>query len=229
MTYKVAVVEDDKLISALIQSNLRKKGYQALCFSDAESLIDRLEGESFDLIVLDIRLPGISGIEALEDLRKKQMDIPVLMLTVTSAVHNKILALNLGADDYLVKPFHMDELLARVKVLLHRSHGKRSLPASHILVINGYRINLENRICESRTGEVSLSQKEAALLAFFSQHPSETLSRTDILEEVWGMDVFPTPRTIDNFVHKFRRLFEKNPKKPKHFLTVRHQGYRFES
>lgn len=228
MEYKIAVVEDDELILNMVKLNLEKSGYKAYCFSDGETMMGRAGQEAFDLVILDIMLPGMSGVDVLRELRGTRYHGPVLMLTARSGVRDKVTALNIGADDYLVKPFNMQELLARVHALLRRSHGKRSIPANSILIIDNFKINLDTRKCESNRGEVVLSEKEVKLLAFFSQHAGQTLRRSDILEEVWGMDVFPTPRTVDNFVLKFRKLFENNPEAPRHFISVRNQGYRFE-
>lgn len=228
MEFKIAVVEDNELIANMIKLNLEQNGYGVLHFPDGESLLRRTGRELFDLVVLDILLPGISGLEVLDELRKTNFDAPVLMLTVETNVQNKIRALNSGADDYLVKPFNMEELLARARALIRRSHGKRSIPSSQILVINNHKINLSTRGCESNMGEAVLSEREAKLLSYFSLNPGQTLRRADILEEVWGMDVSPTPRTVDNFVLKFRKLFESNPEHPQHFISVRNKGYRFE-
>jgi two-component system, OmpR family, alkaline phosphatase synthesis response regulator PhoP len=230
MKCKIAVVEDDELIRHMVRINLEKQDFQVYCFSSAESLLERVGDESFDLFILDILLPGISGLTLLAKLREDSLYTyaPVLMLTVQSQVERKIAALDRGADDYLVKPFNMDELLARVKALIRRSQGKRSIPANRLLMINHYQIDLSTRVCRSNRGEIVLSEKEINLLEYFSRHPGETLRRADILEEVWGMDVSPTPRTIDNFILKFRKLFESNPENPKNFISVRNQGYRFE-
>jgi two-component system alkaline phosphatase synthesis response regulator PhoP len=229
MEYKIAVVEDDELILNMVKLNLEKSGYAVHCFTGGESMLDRAGQETFDLVILDIMLPGMSGVEVLQALREGRYDGPVLMLTARSGVKDKITALNNGADDYLVKPFNMQELLARVRALLRRSQGKRSIPANQILIIDNYKINLDTRKCESNRGEVVLSEKEVKLLSFFSRNAGQTLRRSDILEEVWGMDVFPTPRTVDNFVLKFRKLFETNPESPRHFISVRNKGYRFEN
>jgi len=228
MEFKIAVVEDNELIANMIELNLEQNGYVVRHFPDGESLLRQTGRELFDLVVLDILLPGISGLDVLAKLRKTKFDAPVLMLTVETNVQNKIKALNSGADDYLVKPFNMEELLARARALIRRSHGKRSVPSSQVLVINDHKINLSTRVCESNMGEVVLSEKEARLLSYFSLRPGQTLRRADILEEVWGMDVSPTPRTVDNFVLKFRKLFEPNPEDPRHFISVRNKGYRFE-
>lgn len=229
MKYRLAIIEDNDLIRNMVTINLEKNGYEVASFSSAESILDHVGNDIYDLIILDIVLPGISGEEFLKIIRDQGDDTPVLMLTVKRDIPTRIKALNLGADDYIVKPFNMEELLARVKALIRRSLGKRRIPSSKVLIINGRKINTATRVCESNLGEVVLSEKELNLLRFLTEHSHETLSRADILEEVWGMDVAPTPRTIDNFILKFRKLFEDNPEKPKHFISVRNRGYRFES
>ena len=230
MKYKIAFLEDDELIQNMVTINLEQEGYQVHSFSTGESLLQDTDRELFDLFILDILLPDISGIDVLEELRESSIHghVPVLMLTVQQKTQDKIVALNSGADDYLCKPFNMEELLARVKALIRRSHGERTIPSSQLLIINGFRINLSTRECEANKGNIVLSEREIKLLAYFTRHPGQTMRRADILEEVWGMDVSPTPRTVDNFILKFRKLFESNPEKPRHFLSVRNEGYRFQ-
>ncbi len=152
----------------------------------------------------------------------------MLILTVKSDIPARLKAFDRGADDYMIKPFNLDELLARAKSLIRRSQAKRRIPSIKILIINGHRIDTSTRICESNLGRIVLSEKEVNLLLYLSKYSNETLSRADILEEVWGMDTAPTPRTIDNFILKFRKLFEDDPEDPHHFISVRNKGYRFE-
>jgi two-component system alkaline phosphatase synthesis response regulator PhoP len=226
--YKILVTEDEELIATMLRLNLEREGYETEVFRDAESALARLATERFDLILMDIMLPGISGEEALASLRKRGIATPVIMLTAKREVETKVAAFASGADDYLTKPFDMDELLARVQAIIRRSQGNRSLHSSRIISIGRFDVNLETRLAQTNEGTTTLSEKEANLLSVFAQSPGKTLSRADILEEVWGMDVDPTLRTIDNFVVKFRKLFEANPERPKHFITVRSIGYRFE-
>ncbi|MFC2156337.1 response regulator transcription factor [Acidobacteriota bacterium] len=228
MSNQIGVVEDDRLIRDMIILQLKHFGYRANGFSSAESFLASSGDNVFDLVILDLVLPGMSGEKMLEELRKKEDDTPVLMLTVKSDLPTRIKALNTGADDYVVKPFNMDELMARISALIRRSQGKRRIPASQILVINGFKVDIKTRISESNIGDVTLSEKEIRLLRFLSRNIGHSISRADILEEVWGMDVAPTPRTIDNFILKFRKLFEDDPEEPKHFFSVRSKGYRFE-
>ncbi len=228
MKKKIAIIEDDDLIRNMVKLNLEKLGYIVQDFASAEAALSLITEELFDVIILDVVLPGKSGFEFLREIRAEDNNTPVLMLTVQGEVTSRLKAFDSGVDDYMVKPFNMDELSARVKALIRRSQEERRVPAGEFLVINGFKINTLTRGCESRSGSVVLSEKEINLLIYLTEHQHEVLSRADILEEVWGMDVVPTPRTIDNFILKFRRLFEDNPEKPKHFFSVRSKGYRFE-
>jgi two-component system alkaline phosphatase synthesis response regulator PhoP len=228
MKHKIAIIEDDDLIRNMVQFHLEKKGFLVRSFVTAEAMRNETGREPFDLIVLDLVLPGLSGEDFLKTLREKGDDTPVLMLTAKEDIATRITSFNLGADDFMVKPFNMDELLARIKALIRRSQGKRRVPSNQIIIINGHPIDVDTRECSSQGETVILSEKEMNLLLFFTMHSHETVSRADILEEVWGMDVAPTPRTVDNFIVKFRRLFEDNPDEPKIFVSVRNRGYRFQ-
>jgi len=227
MTYKIAIIEDDELIRDMISFNLEKNGYAVEVFSSAEMTLAQTRNTLYDLIILDLVLPGISGQTFLEKIRKRGDNTPVLMLTVKSDLATRINALDSGADDFLLKPFSMDELQARVKALIRRSLSQRRVPSSQILIINGHEIDMSTRKCSSNIGTMVLSEKETNLLRFLVRHSNETLSRADILEEVWGMDVAPTPRTVDNFIVKLRKLFEDDPENPRLFESVRGEGYRF--
>jgi DNA-binding response OmpR family regulator len=220
----VAIVEDNDLIRSSIQFNLETGGDTVHPFSDAESFFRALPGSRFDLLILDILLPGESGIDVLKRVRELNLRLPVLMLTVKRDIDIKIKALEIGADDYLVKPFHMKELLLRSRALIRRTGDH---PWENRIIINGYAVDLATRSSESRRGPVTLSEKEVNLLQYFHRNPNLDLKREDILEEVWGMDVDPTPRTVDNFVLKFRKLYEDDPQNPAHFLTIRNRGYCF--
>ncbi len=227
MKNKIAIVEDDELIRDMIKVHLEKNGFEVECFSSSESFLNMPGDNIYDLIILDFILPGLSGEQLLMKIRGRGDDTPVLFLTVKDDIPTRIRAFHTGADDYVTKPFNLEVLLARSKALIRRSQGRRRIPSSRILVINNLKIDTTSRVCESNIGEVILSEKEMRLLVYLTQHSGESLSRADILEEVWGMDVVPTPRTVDNFILKFRKLFEDNPKQPRHFLSVRSKGYRF--
>ncbi|MCP4156610.1 MAG: response regulator transcription factor [bacterium] len=224
---KVLVVEDEELIRSTIKLNLKKEGYNVSSSSDSEGMMAALETDYFDLILLDIMMPGMSGDVALKTIREQGINTPVIMVTAKNDIGSKANAFDYGADDYISKPFDMIELLMRVKAVIRRSQGARVIPSNRIIQIGNFNVDLDNRTASTKEGEITLSEKETKLLFYFNTHHGETLKRVDILEEVWGMDVAPTPRTIDNFIVKFRRLFEEDPENSKHFISVRSKGYRF--
>jgi len=229
MDYRIAVVEDDELISSMVVLNLEKYGCKVSSYSEGEKFLTEMRVNNFDLLVLDIMLPGMSGIDLLKNIRGKNINIPVLMMTAKTDLQSKISSLNIGADDYIQKPFSMEELVARVGALIRRSRSERMIPSNRVMVINDFKVNLDSRECESNIGKVVLSEKEARFLEYLVTNSCELVRRADILEEVWGMDVSPTPRTVDNFILKFRKLFESDPVHPVHFISVRNRGYKFES
>ncbi len=229
MKYRLALIEDDRLLQEAIRLALEQASYSVDIYSEPNEFLNRYQqGDVYDLIILDLLLPQHSGTEILSYLRMTEDTTPVLVISVKQDVLTKVKHLHLGADDFLSKPFNLDELLARVKALLRRSLGKRRLPSSLKIKINGFEVDLEARTCQSNLGPTMLSEKEIKLLEFFVQFPNQTHSRADILEEIWGMDIAPSPRTVDNFILKFRKLFEDDPKNPKIFLLVRGIGYRFQ-
>lgn len=225
---RIAIVEDDELIRDMISFRLNKAGFLSASFPSAESFWNRPKDRGFDLIILDMILPGLGGQDLLAGLKKEGDSTPVLILTVKDGLKDRLSAFKGGADDYLIKPFNLDELEARALAIIRRSQGKRHLPSTGMLIFGGYRLNIATRVSESNLGRMQLSEKEVELLRFLAAHSRRTLSRADILEEVWGMEVVPTPRTVDNFILRFRKLYEKKPRRPRHFVSVRGQGYRYE-
>lgn len=225
---KIAVIEDDDFMRKMLQITLEKEGYSILSYKDAESFFSMPIKDEYDLIILDINLPGMSGGSALKQLRDEEIFIPVVMLTGLKNLDYKVETLMTGADDYIEKPIDHSELIARVQAVLRRSQGARMIPTETLIKIQGFTLNSETRESTSNLGNVILSEKEVNLLKFFLQNPQKTLSRAEILENVWGMDTYPTNRTVDNFILKFRKLFEIDPENPKNFLTVHSIGYRYE-
>ena len=149
------------------------------------------------------------------------------MLTARSDVGSKVRALDAGADDYLAKPFNVVEMVARVRALVRRSRAEREVPATQIVSFGAYRIDLDTREAETNSGTVVLGEKEVAMLALLVRADGAVLSRADIIEEVWGLDAFPVERTVDNYLVRLRKLFEPDPRSPRHILTVRGAGFRF--
>ena len=226
---KVLLVEDDELLGTTVRLNLESEGFEVDWVTRGDRAVERAEARRFDLVLLDIALPGLDGFGVLEALRADGSGVPVLMLTVRGEVEAKVRALEQGADDYLTKPFDMAELLARVKALLRRAQGERRIPAERIVMIGPHEVNLETREASTEQGKVVLSEREVAVLELLVRAGGQPLTRSDILDEAWGMDAFPTARTVDNFLMRLRKLFEEDPRHPRYILTVRGVGYRLES
>ena len=224
---RILLVEDEELIGRMVELNLRKEGFDVSWVKTGPEAERRAFSEPFDLMVLDAMLPGIIGFEIARRLRESQVTRPVLMLTALGQTADKVRGLEAGADDYLVKPFDLAELKARVRALMRRAQGERHVPSTHVVKFGAFEVNLETHEAMTREGRVTLSDKESRLVALFWRHRGETLSRADILEEVWGMNAFPTERTVDNVVVRLRKLFEEDPEEPRRILSVRGQGYRF--
>ena len=207
---KLLVIEDDRAIALGLRLNLRKEGHEVRMAQDGETGLRMALEPDVDLIVLDVMLPNRNGYDVLRELRRQGAQVPVLMLTAKGMEGDKILGLKLGADDYLAKPFGLGELLARVEALLRR----RPPPAEKSSV--------------SPFGPVEVSPQEFKVLRLFLQSGGRALSRDDILARCWGAEYEGTPRTVDNFVRSLRVKLEENAEEPRHFLTVRGHGYRFE-
>lgn len=227
MRMRILLAEDEELIGRMVELNLRHEGYEVTWVKNGTDAFARAFGEPWDLLILDVMLPGASGFQVAKDLREKEVTIPILMLTARGDTTSKVRGLDAGADDYVVKPFDMAELLARVRALIRRSQGSRHVPSTQVIRFGRYEVNLETLEATSNVGRIALTEKEAKLMALFARHRGETLSRADILEEVWGMDANPTERTIDNVIVRLRRYFEPDPEQPAYILSVRGQGYRF--
>ena len=187
-----------------------------------------LAAQDFQLAILDVMLPGGDGFALTRYARDLGVTAPILMLTARSDTTSKVRGLDAGADDYLPKPFDVNELLARVRALLRRASG-RPASAPPRLVFADYWVRFDTGQAFTNEGEVSLSDKELRLMEVFSANENRALTRTDLLEEVWGMDQFPTDRTVDNFILRLRKLFEPDPENPVHIVTLRGRGYLFRS
>jgi DNA-binding response OmpR family regulator len=223
---RVLVIEDERLVRDLVVLNLQHEGYVVSFEETFAGGARALAAQDFDLAIVDVMLPGGEGFQLVRDARDGGARQPMLMLTARSEVKAKVRGLDCGADDYLTKPFDVTELLARVRALLRRASGEVR-PAPSTLQLGDLWVRFDTGRALTTEGEVTLSDKELRLVELFSQNVDRVLSRADILEEVWGMDAFPTDRTIDNFIVRLRRLFERAPEAPVHFVTVRGRGYLF--
>ncbi len=226
---RILLVEDEISLQETIKLNLDLEGYKVNAVGDGKSALKAFKQERFDLIVLDVMLPEMDGFKVCEAIRLENKEIPILFLTAKNSSADKIAGLRLGADDYLTKPFNLEEMLLRVQVLLKRSGLSADVRESiNSYNLDGFQINFQNMMVVTPANKsVSLTKKENALLRLLIERKNEVVSRESILEIVWGYDVYPSTRTIDNFIVTFRKMFEKDPSDPKHFFSVRGVGYKF--
>ena len=222
---RVLLIEDDPAIVAGLQLNLSLEGYEVLTAADGESGYRLALDKAPDLILLDIMLPGVNGLEVLRRMRKVDADVPVLILTARGEEADKVLGLTLGADDYISKPFNLGELRARINASLRRQR----LRATGQLVreFGDVRVDLDRHQVRRAGKDIAMTAREFALLAYFLRNPERALTRDTLLSEVWRTD-YLSQRTIDNFIGRLRAKFEPDPDQPRYFLTVRGVGYRFE-
>ena len=220
----ILVIEDDTALREGLMLNLRLEGYQVLSAADGEEGMRRAFDARPDLIVLDIMMPHWSGLDILDELRKRGEGVPVLILSARDTASNKVEGLNLGADDYMTKPFDLPELIARIEVMLRRTRAERqSEPDPSFGDVS---INTVARTVHVRDREVTFSTKEFDLLCLLAGSPGRVFSRETILERVWGWDYDGTARTVDNFVAGLRKKIENRRKAPTYIKTVRQVGYK---
>jgi two-component system phosphate regulon response regulator OmpR len=222
---RVLVIEDDALVRDLVTLNVAHAGYEVVEAVDFASGMSQLLEGSWDLALVDAMLPGGDGFTLTRTAREKGVRKPILLLTARADVPSRVRGLDCGADDYLAKPFDVQELLARVRAALRRASPGPMRDTR--LTLGTYWVRFDTGQAFTSEGLLSLSEKELRLMQLFANRPDEALSRADILEEVWGMDAFPTDRTVDNFIMRLRRLFEADPEAPTHLLTLRGRGYLF--
>jgi two-component system alkaline phosphatase synthesis response regulator PhoP len=222
---RILVVEDDLSILTGLSMNLRIEGYEVLQAQDGRTGLAKALDEAPDLVVLDIMLPELNGYELLKELRRRNRDTPVVMLSAKGMEVDKILGLNLGADDYVAKPFGLQELLARIKAVLRRRYPPTSTAP---VAFGDVAVDLVARTVARAGTPVELTAQEFKLLAHLLAQPGRIFTREELLSGAWGFDYEGSARTVDNFVRQLRLKFEPDPENPRHFLTVRGLGYRFD-
>jgi len=222
---KILVVDDEPTLVATVKYNLEREGYQVVTAVDGESGLSMARVERPDLIILDLMLPGLDGFEVCRILRR-EMTAPILMLTAKTGEVDKVVGLELGADDYVTKPFSMRELLARVRALLRRA--EKPAAEAEVVTAGGLQVDLAKREASKRGQPLSLKPKEFELLAFFLRNRGRAFSRDQLLDQIWGYDFAGDTRTVDVHVRWLRQKIEDNPAKPTRLITVRGLGYRFE-
>ena len=227
---KILVVEDEAHLAKGLQFNLEREGYMVSLVDNGESAIDLLGQQVFDLMILDIMLPKLNGLEVARRVRKTDLRFPILMLSAKSSDEDRELGLAAGADDYLTKPFHLPELLLRVKGILRRWEWYKEPVHDHeIFHFGDMWINFVNGRAKGSSGEFYLTAKEALLMRLLVVQKDSIVSREELLEKVWGYDPQTETRTIDNFVARLRKYFEKKPQSPRYIITHREKGYEFKS
>jgi DNA-binding response OmpR family regulator len=222
---KILVVEDEPNMVAGLRDNFEFEGYEVITANDGISGLERALQESPDLVVLDVMMPRMSGLEVCRQLRAKRASIPIIMLTARGQEVDKVVGLELGADDYVTKPFSIRELLARVKAILRRTTVVPKHQDQHSF--GDVEVDLHRRRVLRSGKTLDISSKEFELLQYFICHSGETLSRDRLLEDVWGYDNYPTTRTVDTHLVRLRQKLEPDPEQPQYFLTVHGTGYRF--
>jgi two-component system, OmpR family, alkaline phosphatase synthesis response regulator PhoP len=222
----VLVIEDDRALREGLLLNFELHGYQVLGAADGEEGLRLAFDTRADLIVLDVMLPGFSGLEILAELRERQVGVPVLILSAQDTLRHKVTGLELGADDYVTKPFELPELLARTDAILRRRRMERQAEPK----ITFGQVVIDPAACEVRAHgrRVALSQKEYELLCLLARAPGRVYSRSEILDHVWGFGFEGTARTVDNFILTLRQKLEADPANPRHLITVRQMGYRLD-
>lgn len=223
---KILLIEDEKSLSSVVELNLKLEGFNVVCISNGRTAIEHAHKVSeYDLVILDVMLPEVSGWDICT-MYKSVTDTPILFVSAKGTSSDKIKGLKLGADDFLAKPFDLEELLLRVQVLILR-HNKKNIK-DELLLIGEINVNLLTYEVKKEDELITeLSKREVQLLQLFNQHEGEVVSRDFILDQIWGKDVYPTTRTIDNYILSFRKLFEKDPKNPVFFHSIRGVGYKF--
>jgi DNA-binding response OmpR family regulator len=220
----ILVVEDDPAILRGLADNLRFESHEVLTASDGEEGYRLIREKNPDLIILDLMLPKLSGYELCRKVRAEGVTIPILMLTARGEEADRVLGLDLGADDYVSKPFSVRELLARVRALLRRSQPPQAVPDE--LQFENVLVDFRRYVASKAGKSLEMTRKEFGILRLLAARPGEVLSRDELLNEVWGFENYPTTRTVDNHIASLRAKIEEDPAEPRHLLTVHGVGYK---
>jgi DNA-binding response OmpR family regulator len=221
---RILIVEDEAPMRRALEDVLATEGYRVLTAADGESGLQRAITEKPDILLLDIMMPRLDGYAVCEELRRLSNPVPILMLTAKGQIEDRVTGLDVGADDYLVKPFSTEELLARVRALLRRAHRDAKIPVA--LEFDDVRVDLMKQTARRGKKEMHLTAKEFAMLRLMAESAGEPVSRERFLDVVWGYTAFPTTRTVDNHIASLRSKLEKNPDEPRWLKTVHGVGYR---
>ena len=225
----ILLVEDEVHLHDALKLNLSLEGYDVSSAFDGPEALHQIEHAHFDLIILDVMLPNLDGFSITEILRLKNNQTPILILSAKNSSANKVQGLRLGADDYMTKPFNLEELLLRVAKLIQKSAPVNLSVLSELYTFSNNQFDFKSLEAILYTGEkITLTKKEAMLLKLLIDNKNIVVTRERILQTVWGYNVFPNTRTIDNFILNFRKYFELDPRNPRHFISIRGVGYKFQ-
>jgi len=222
---RILIVEDEPAMVEGLRDNFEYEGYDVISAGDGVAGLDRALADDPDLVVLDVMMPRLSGLDVCKQLKAKRPSLPIIMLTARGQEIDKVVGLELGADDYVTKPFSIRELMARVKAVLRRVSPPASAP--EVYRFSDVEVNIRGNAVLRAGAQVDLSAKEFALLAYFVSHPGETLSRDRLLDAVWGYENYPNTRTVDTHMVHLRQKLEPNPEEPRFILTIHGSGYKF--
>ena len=227
MSKRILLVEDEERLLEVVKLNLELEGYAVSTAINGKQALERFHQERFDLILLDVMLPQMDGFSVCRSIRLENRKVPILFLTAKNSAQDRVMGLKIGGDDYLVKPFDLEELLLRVQRLLERSNTEAKVGAAEY-EFDGMAIYFDRHQVKDHKGEIiDIGKKESMLLRLLVERDGETVSREEMLDLIWGIDVYPSTRTIDNFILNFRKYFEPDSKNPKYFHSIRGVGYRF--
>jgi two-component system, OmpR family, alkaline phosphatase synthesis response regulator PhoP len=227
MNRRILLIEDEPTLSLLLRERLEREGYGVAACTDGEQGLAQAIGGTFDLLLLDIKLPGRNGFDVCRELRRRSVNVPVLMLTARGDVNDRVKGLKMGADDYLVKPFEVVELLARMEALLRRANNVPPQLIDPLFCFANVTVDLRKEEVFRDGSPIELTAREFGLLRYFVSHPDERISRETLLKQVWGYQGLPNTRTVDVHVSQLRQKLESNPKVPRHILTAHRSGYKF--
>jgi DNA-binding response OmpR family regulator len=221
---RILIIEDEQAMLAGLRDNLEFEGYTVFTSDRGDTGLKLWQSEDFDLLILDVMLPGLSGFEVLKQGRKQNFKTPVILLTARGEELDKVLGLELGADDYITKPFSLRELLARIKAILRRSQGQSNQNSSELIEIGRLKVSFKTLEAYDESGAVKMSHKEFEILHYLYKHAGMIVSRDDLLDSVWGNDYQPIVRTVDNFILRLRQKVDQDD--TNHIVTVHGVGYK---
>lgn len=224
---RILLVEDEDHLNEMVKMNLEIDGFKVIPEKNGVTALQRFKEEKFDLVILDVMLPGADGIQVCESIRLIDNEVPIIFVSAKGSPEDRIKGLRKGGDDYLAKPFNLEELILKVNKSVRRSESNRSKQDLEEYRWGNNFVNFSSYLAKGNNGDFTLTKKESLLLKLLIENKDEVVSREKILQSVWGYTVYPSTRTIDNFILAFRKYFEVDPKNPVYFTSLRGVGYKF--